>query len=248
MKSNSNQEFMNFLFDPFKVFHFKVRKNNLQITTRIILNKGTYIFVMDFFKDDHEINICDYTDHELEVLSKTYKTHVEGLVREPFKNSIHLFLLRHLSLKKSKTQTFFSRKIITSSQFPNNSDFSKFIVTNINLNGNLINTINNATLNERYLMKYFHLVNVYLIEYTYLEKINFLTKFVIFLVKILRLVIPMISSIVGISVLAIGIYNHNNLYNESLVFVISILLSVAFYYILDRFSNRIFLNIFLRFF
>lgn len=248
MKSKFNQKFQVFLFDPFKVFHFKVSKKNLQVTTKIILNKGIYIFVMDFFKDDHEININEYTKHELDLLSKTYKTHIEKLVREPLRNSILLFLLRNIFLKKYKTQTFFSRKIITSNQSPNHSDFSKFIITNINLNGNLINTFNNVTMTEKYLMRSFHLFNVYLIEYTYLEKINFLMKSVIFLVRILRLIIPMISSVVGTSVLAIGIYNHNNLYNESIVFLISILLSVAFYYILNRFSRRIFLTIFLRFF
>ena len=237
----------NFLFNPGREFHFKISINNLQINTKIVLDKGTYIFVMDFFKDDHKINISDYTIHELDLLSQTYRIYIEKLIREPL-NSIPLFLLRYISLKKYKTQTFFSRKIITSIQFPNNSNFSKFIITNINLNGNLVNIMNKNTLDEKYLIEYFHLFNVYLIEHTYLEKINFLTKSVIFLVRILRIIIPAISTTVGTSTLAVAIYNHSNLYNESIVFLISILLSIAFYYILNKFSKRIFFNIFVRFF
>lgn len=248
MESDYDQTFKNFLFNSSREFHFIVYKNNLQINTKIILNKGTYIFVMDFFKDNHKISISDYSKYELESLSKTYKIYIENMTRELLENSIPLFLLRYISLKKYKTETFFSRKIITSNQFPSNSDFSKFIITNINLNGNLVNIMNKATCDEKSLMEYFHLSNVYLIEYTYLEKINFLTKSLIRLMRILRIIIPVISTTVGTSILAIGIHNHSNLYNESIVFLISILLSIIFYYILNNFSKRIFFNIFVRLF
>ena len=118
-KNKSALKFQNFLSFSAKPFHIKVIKNNLQMSASLVINGRNYIFSMSFFRNGHKIGLCDYTEEEYHVLLNAYRIHIEELARQPIKNSFFIFFLRWFSIKRNDTKIFFSRNIITCSEFSN---------------------------------------------------------------------------------------------------------------------------------
>jgi hypothetical protein len=242
------KSFISFLFNISISFNFEIIEKNIKLKTNIIRIANRFIFQLEVYTDNNLIKLSDLSETELKTLSKRYSSFILNLIKNDKKNLIFYFKLLFILLlnKRKGTLTFYSRDVITA--LNKQSNLIEFVVTKDYFIGKNVTIIPNfISIDTKYIIKYFHSFNTYLITQTYLKKLNILTKLIIIIINLITVIVPIVLSIPSTSNLLFNLFSpRGDLYNSSLIFILSIFSSFIIYIILRRLSKILFRNLLLR--